>query len=235
MNKPHSIQTIGGVAKEENLIPLDTHIMPNTCVLETQEPYPSYHHHLPTESKPVSVFLLTRKKFSAEKLFRMQQNIKKYFEHEFDAVPGVICIHNDTYPCIRIRDLEHYEKIEDLQKSFVSEGVKFLKKKNLKGLAVIQLKKHFNIESIAEGVYRDLDDPASFYLRIPRQLSWKLFAQLTTRVRNNISKEHANFDAALAAIYTKDILDVVRIYSAEADLSMLKEIMDQYAVEISKT
>jgi hypothetical protein len=234
MEKKIVIQTVGGVAKEENLFALTTHVMPNTCVLENEEPYPGYHHHLPGGSKPVSVFLLTKKKYSAEKILRLQQNIRKYFGHPFDAVPGTICINNYTFPCIRIRDLDNYDRIEDLQKSFFAEGVRFHKKKNITGPAVIQLKKHFNIEKMDEGIYKDLDDAAMFYVGIPHQLSWQMFHQVTRAVRNNIEKETANFDAALAAIYTREILDVVRIYSSEADLDTLKLIQSRYNEEIRR-
>ena len=209
--------------------------MPNTFVLENDEPYPFYHGgNLPTEVKPVSVFLMTKKKYSTEKILRISQNIFKYYDHKFDAVTGVICMNNETIPCIRLRELHNYECIEELQKYFLSEGVNFLKKRTLKTLAIIQLKKIFTIEEIAPGIYKDLDDPSMFYIKIPKQLSWRLFTQITARVRNNVEKEDANFDAALAAIYTRDILDVARIYAREMNLNRLKIIKEKYEDIISK-
>ena len=231
MNK--IIETLGGLAKEESLVTLSEHIMPNTFVLETPEPFPGYHGtNLPTDSKPISVFLILNKKYSTEKIFRISHNIKKYFTHSFDAVPGTICFHNDTVPCIRIRDLDNYELIGDLQKCFFSEGITFAKKRNIRAEGVIQLRKHFRIREIRDGIYEDMDDPAMFYLRIRQQLSWQLFMEITRKIRNNI--DHANFDAALAAVYTRDILDFIRIYAKNISLESLKEIKEKYDQEIEK-
>jgi hypothetical protein len=223
------VQTIGGVAKEETLFTLTTHIMPNTFVLENDEPYPFYHGiNLPTEPKPVSVFLMTKDKLSTERILRINNSIRKYFDQPFDAVPGIICIHNETLPCIRLRGLDNYEIIGELQKHFFSEGIRFMKKRNIRALAVIQLKKLYNIEEIEDGIFCDVDDPSMFYIKIPKQLSWRMFTQVTARVRNNVEKEDANFDAALAAIYTKDILDVARIYAREMNVNRLKLIKLKY-------
>lgn len=229
------IQTIGGVAKEESLFTLTTHVMPNTFVLENDEPYPGYHgKNLPGGTKPISVFLMTRKKYSTEKILRLTQKIRKYFEHPFDAVPGVICINNETIPCIRIRGLDNYDLIEDLQKCFFSEDVKFLKKRNVKAEAVITLKKLFDIEPIDENIFKDNDEPSTFYIRLSRQLSYGQFRQVTFRVKNNIDKDLVNFDAALAAIYTRDVMDVVRIYAKDTDMDKLKIILRTYEEEMEK-
>ncbi len=79
-----------------------------------------------------------------------------------------------------------------------------------------------------EGIYKDLDDLSMFYVTLPRQVNWQMFVQITQRVRNNIDKQLANFDAALGAIYTKEILDVARIYSRETNLEKLRIIRKKY-------
>jgi hypothetical protein len=227
------IETLGGVAKEESLVTLVDHIMPNSFVLETLEPFPGYHGtNLPLDSKPISVFLITKVKYSTEKILRITHNIKKYFANSFDAVPGTICIQNEILPCIRIRELDNYEFIGDLQKCFFSEGIIFAKKRNIKSDAIIKLKKHFTIQEIGEGIYKDIDDHSMFYLRINHQLTWQMFMQITQRIRNNI--DLSNFDAGLAAIYTKDILDVVRIFSNDISLEKLKLLKEKYNQEIEK-
>ncbi len=223
------IQTIGGIAKVESLFTLTSHVMANTFVLDMEEPYPGYHGtNLPTNSKPISIFFITKDKYSTEHLLRINQNIKKYFEYKFDAVPGVICIQNEDLPCIRIREIDSYELLEELQNCFFSEGIKFMKKRTVKAKGVIQLKKLFNIECIEDGIYKDLDDLSMFYVTLPRQVNWQMFVQITQRVRNNVDKQLANFDAALGAIYTKNILDVARIYSRETSLEKLRVIRKKY-------
>jgi len=232
MKNVRIIETLGGLAKEEKLKTLADHIMPNTFVLETEEPFPGYHGaNLPSEAKPISAFLITRTKYSPEKILRIAHNIKKYFPHLFDAVPGKICIQNDILPCIRIRGFNNYELIGDLQKCFFSEGIEFAKKRNVSAGAVIQLKKHFTIEEIEEEIYRDLDEPSTYYFRIPKQMSWQLFQKVTQVVRNNTS---ANFDGALAAIYCRDILDVVRIFAPGITIETLKQLKAKYNQELEK-
>jgi hypothetical protein len=207
------IQTIGGIAKLESLFTLTSHLMTNTFVFDMEEPYPGYHGmNLPTDPKPISIFWVTREKSSTERILRISHNVRRVFEHDFDAVPGMICIHNEDLNCIRIRGLDSYEYLEELQNFFFSEGIHFMKKRTMKGKGVIQLKKLFNIEQIEDGIYKDLDDPSMFYVTLTRQVNWQTFVQITQRVRYNIEKELANFDAALGAIYTKKILDVARIY-----------------------
>jgi len=229
------IQTMGSVAKAENLFTLNTHIMPNTFVLENEEAFPGYHgKNLPGDTKPVFVFLMTKKKYSTEKLLRVNQKIRKYFKHPFDAVPGDICINNENLPCIRIRDLDNYDLVEDLQKCFYSEGLQFLKKKSVKAEGVITLKKLFCMEVIEGGYFKDSDDDSTFYFQIDKQLSYQEFSSIIKNIKNNIDTEKTNFDAALAAIYTKEVLDVVRIYSKGADLKFLKEIKDLLSLEIKK-
>ena len=233
MTDSNIIQTLGGVAKEESLVTLTEHIMPNTFVLETLEPYPGYHGTgLPTDSKPISIFLITKEKYSTEKILRVAHNIKKYFNHPFDAAPGTICMQNVIIPCIRVRELNNYELTGDLQRCFFSEGIHFAKKRNIKSDAIIKLKKHFNIQEIGEGIYRDIDDRSMYYIRINHQLTWQLFMQITQKIRNNV--DLSNFDAGLAAIYTKDILDVVRIFSNDITIEKLKLLKDKYNQEIEK-
>ena len=227
------IETIGAVAKEEKLVSLLEQIMPNTLVLETGEPYPGYHGaNLPTEPSPVSVFLVTRKKYSTVRILRTSSNIRKYFDHYFDAAAGVICFGNNIHYCIRIKDLDNYQLIGKLQESFTEEGIQFARSKNVSATAIIKLKKPFIIEELEKGIYRDVMDPSMHYLSIPKQINWQIFARITGIIKNNI--DNANFDAAIAAIYASNILDVVRIYAKEISLEKLRWLKSKYSEEIIK-
>ncbi|MFW5821592.1 MAG: hypothetical protein ACOCWA_09890 [Bacteroidota bacterium] len=235
MEKEVRIHTIGGVAKEEILFTLTSYVMPNTFVVENDEPYPGYHgENLPGGTKPFSIFFMTRRKHSTENILRLNQKIKKYFNKPFDAVPGVICFNNETLPCIRVRGMDTYEYIEELQKCFFSEGVKFLKPRNIRQQAVITLKKLFDIQQIDDDIFKDNDESSTYYIRIHRQLSFEQFRKLTINVRNNIDREKANFDAGLAAIYTKDVMDAIRIYAKDIDSEKLKLIHHTFKEELRK-
>ncbi|MFW5645291.1 MAG: hypothetical protein ACOCZL_05210 [Bacteroidota bacterium] len=235
MENTMRIQTIGGITKEEILFTLTTNVMPNTFVVENDEPYPGYHgKNLPGGTNPFSVFFMTRERHSTENVLRLNQKIKKYFDYPFDAVTGIICLNNENLPCIRVRGMDTYDYIGELQRCFFSEGVKFLKKRNIKQQAVITLKKIFDIEPIDNRIFKDHDEPSTFYIQIAKQLSFEQFRKLNINVRANVDKDKANFDAALAAIYAKDVIDAIRIFAKDIDMDKLKLILSAYEEELKK-
>jgi len=224
---------MGLISKTENLTTVKHNVFPNTFVLENMEPFPGYHgENLPTDSIPMSVFLITKLKYPAEKILRISQNIKKYFKHEFDATYGELFIYNDCFSCIRIKGLKSYDFISELQCCYLDEGIKFMKKKNISASGIIQVYKHFVLEQIDEGLYKDCEDPLMNYFQIPVQLKWELFEKITYSIKNNI--ENSNFDAALGFIYFREIIDVVRIYAKEMNPEKLKILRDSYINGIRK-
>ena len=106
------IETIGAIAKEEYLKTVDHYILPNSFVMQNLEPYPGYHGlNLPTDKEPDTFFLVTTEQHSPEKIFRIAHNIRSFTEIHFDACPARLCIGNDTYHAIRIRDLKKFNGV----------------------------------------------------------------------------------------------------------------------------
>ncbi len=227
------IETLGLLTKEETLTTVKHHIVPNTFVLESLQPFPGYHgENLPAEIKPEAVYLITSKRLPTELIYRTAGKIQKFINFSFNAIPGEITIYNDKYYCIRIRNLENYEIIQDLQRWFIDEGISFMKTKNIDAPCLISLKKLFILEKINDNIFKDLEDEYMYYLEIPREISWSLFKKITTSVINNI--DNSNFDAAIAYIYFKGITDFVRIYTRNPSLKRLEDIRDKYITEIKK-
>jgi hypothetical protein len=227
------IQTMGSIAKVEKLATLENNILANTLVLEETEPFPGYHGaNLPSGYNPTAIYLIIKKKLSNIKIRRITQEIKKYFKHEFDGTAATICINNDVYSAIRLRYFKDIKVIPELQKDYMYEGVKFEKKKAVRGDGIIELNKHFELEALGEGIYKDLEDPFMFYLRIPKHMSWQMFMEITTSIKHNL--DNLNFDGALGSIYLKDIIDVVRIFAKDMELKDLTEIRQQYLNELRK-
>ncbi len=227
------IETMGSIAKVEKLETLDSNILENTLVLEEVEPFPGYHGaNLPSGYNPTAVYLIIKKKHSSIKIIRITQKIRKYFKHEFDGTSATICILNDVYNAIRIRNFGDIKILPELQKNYMYEGIKFLKKKSIKGDGIIELKKHFELEALGEGIYKDMEDPLMYYLRIPRHLSWQVFYEITTSIKHNL--DNLNFDAALGSIYLKEVIDVVRIFAKDMELGDLSKIRQQYLDELRK-
>ena len=227
------IETMGSIAKVEKLETLNSNILENTLVLEEVEPFPGYHGaNLPSGYNPTAVYLIIKKKLPSIKIIRITQEIRKYFKHEFDGTAANICINNEVFSAIRLRNLEDIKILPELQKNYMYEGIKFVKKRKIKGDGIIELKKHFELEALGEGIYKDLEDPLMYYLRIPKHLSWQVFLEITTSIKHNL--DNLNFDAALGSIYLKEIIDVVRIFAKDMELNDLSMIRQQYLEELRK-
>jgi hypothetical protein len=227
------IETTGSIAKVERLCSVNSKIMPNTLVLENMEPFPGYHgENLPVDAPPPFIFLATTGKLSLERVKRITQQIKKYCNIRFDATMAKVCIQNDVCYTVRIKDLESYDLIPELQGCYFDEGIQFRKSKNINDEALIQVKKHFVLEKIENGIYKDLEEPLMYYIQVPMQVKWKMLFNMTKNLKNNM--EFSNFDAAPGAVYFREILDVIRIYGKELDLDKLKQLRQKYLAEIDK-
>ncbi len=227
------IETLGLLTKEETLKSLDYNILPNTLVLESLEPFPGYNgENLPSDSKPGFIYLVTSSRNSTESVFRLVKKISRFLQAPIDAVPGEIKIYNDTYFCIRIRNMDTFERIAELQNWFIDEGINFSKKKTINALGLISLKKLFVLEKISECIFMDAQDENMYYVEIDAELSWSLFRKISNQVKNNV--DNRNFDTARAYIYSGVITDFVRIYAKNPSIERLADIRTRYNAEIHK-
>jgi hypothetical protein len=227
------IETMGYITKVEKLETLNSNILENTLVLEEIEPFPGYHGaNLPTGYNPTAVYLILRKKISTVRIMRMTQNIHKYFKPVFDGTAAQVSINNDLFHCIRVRNLGNYADVPEIQKCYMHEGLKFSKKRKIHGDGVIEIKKHFELQKLEEGIFKDLEDPLMYYLQIPVHLNWSVFLEVTTSIKHNL--DDLSFDAALGAIYLKEITEVVRIFAGNMGVDDLQKIRQRYIEELRK-
>jgi hypothetical protein len=169
---------------------------------------------------------------SLVQLRRITQAIKKYTKEDFDGSSANVCINNNVFNCIRIRHIDGFGIIPNLQRAYMHEGVKFMKKKSISGEAVIEINKHFELENRGDGIYKDLEDPLMHYVQIPKHHNWQMFFEITTSIKRNI--DDLSFDAALGAIYLKEVIDMVRIFSKDMSIEDLKKIRTLYLEELKK-
>jgi len=228
------IDSLGTITKEEVVATVDYNILPNTFVLETQEPFPGYLHDDPKEKNPKSLFFITKKIYGREEVSRAQQKIEQYFQHDFNASSAQIEIFINTYNAVRIKDMNNYEDIKELQKCFQNEGFKFVKRKDIENKGIITVKKFFRLEeSVDENFCLDREDPHMSYIIIPKQLSWKLFEKIALSIKTNW--DFKDFDAALGTIYLHgEVKDVVRIYADKLTHEKVKMIKERYMKELIK-
>ena len=224
--------TIGTIVKLERLINVDYHVLPNSLVLEIKDPFSGYHHETPEEGVPSYLYFITQKVVNRELVARTSKSVQKYFEHSFEAASAMITIYNDHYFGARIKDLKSYELIHELQQCFASEGIEFKRRKEINEMGIIHVKKFFDLMEGENQLMFD-DNPNMAYFIINRNLSWKLFAQITKNIKNNW--DFKDFDAAYGTMYLNgQIEDIVRIYWKKLDLPKLKLIRDKYIKEIAK-
>lgn len=233
MQNSDSIESMGFLIKEEILQTVEHFVLQNTLVLENLEPFPGYHgENLPNDSKPDSLFLITDKHYSTEHIFRVSYFGCNYTKIPFDACPAEIFINNTQLYGIRIRGLNNYSSVSDIQGCYNDHAIKFMKKLKINASGLIRVNKIFSLKRIAEHIYRDLDDKLTYYLSIPLHMNWNLFKQTVRQVKNNL--DNSNFDCASGFIYLKTMIELVRIYTHHADISRLTMIREKFLEEIAR-
>jgi len=239
MKSDKYLKTIGYITKLEQITTVEHNIIEGTLVLENSLPYPGYEstetvkhqdHNLHIQD---SVFLVIVKNYNAEQIVRLTQRIKKYAPYPFDSVPGQLYINDESFSCLRLRHIKGYDDILTFQELYKDEGIRFIKKRKIQVEGMIKIQKFFQLETIQNGMYKDLEKTAlpRMYFSIPKQLNWKLFEQITRKVKEKMA--HPNFDAALVALHSEDgFLDLVRIWSNSDSPADIIPIRDLYFEEI---
>lgn len=228
------IETMGYIKKEASLSTVESNIISNTLVLESLHPYPEYHgSNLPEKITPRSLFLVLSTEYSFEEIARITKNIKLEFKHDFNASIGNIYFKNSSFSCIRIKYLKSFTFLSELQRLFQEQGVKFAKQKSIEKEGLIIIKKHFYVDEIEKGIYRDMDESSKFYIELPKDLSWNSFKGMTKHIKNNL--DNSNFDAAQGVFYRKEgITEVVRLYICEGEFEKVTQIQKMYIDQIRK-
>jgi len=226
-------ETMGVLLKEETLQTVDHYVVQNTLVLDSLEPFPGYHgENLPMNTKPDSLFLITDKSYPIEHIFRISQCLCSYQNMKLDACPADIFIYNTNLPCIRIKGLNNYTLISEIQGCYIDKGIGFMKNRNINAPGLIRINKVFSFEKLADHIYKDLDDENTFYLSVPYHFNWNLFKKVTKDVKNNV--DNSNFDCASGFIYLKTIMEFVRIYTRHSETNRLQLVREKYLEEIRK-
>ncbi len=236
MANDKTIERYGNLLKQEDLRTMHDKIWPNTFVLEAPEPFPGffkYYSDHPRETKPLYIYLVLKQLYTLEEITRASQNIQKYFPAQFNATPGVVKIYNRVFDVIRVRHLDEFSQIADLQAGYMDEGIEFMRKptRDLTGPAIIRIKKFFILDEPSPGLFFDLTEKDHGYFLISNQLTWKYFEDITRKVKFNWDKPF--FDAAIGHFHVKfGIQDMIRIYYPEMNAEYLLEARTKYMEQI---
>jgi len=225
------IETIGTIEKKEPL----TAVGYDELVLESLHPFPGYFGTtVPDKDEPGSLFVITRSKYTEEKIIRVIQKIKKEKKLAFDGSPGMVTLYNMLNPCVRLKDVRTYEEVPGIIEAFKQEGIEFMTNRKVEPYSGnIKVKKYFLLEAITNCTFIDVEDPAMHYFTIPFQLRWNQFEKMTNDIRNNF--EDNKFDAALGSFYRRTgVVDVIRIYDQQCNPERLNKIRSKYSSSIKK-
>lgn len=227
-NGPSRIESMGYILKVEDLSPVQYYIMENTLVMESLEPFPGYHgKHVPTPLKPRNIYLMVKNEYGFEEIARLSSEIHKSFPYRFSGTTAEIEIRNKLYHAIRIKFLESFEMITELQGRYKDAGIRFRKFKKLKGSGKIKVFRYFLVEETATGIFRDIQEAEQYYLEIPVLLRWKSFEAITRDVKNNV--DNNNFDAALGMMYRYNgPVELIRIWSREQTIERAVQLREKY-------
>jgi hypothetical protein len=231
MSESMLLETIGTIEKKEMLGPVGY----DELVLEAFQPFPGYHGTtVPDSLKPNYLFAITRSKYTEEKIIRVIQKIKNDSTLIFDATPGMVTLYNMLNPCIRFKDLVSYDEMPAILKTFETEGIEFMKNRNIEPFTgLIKVKKYFYVEILSDYLYKDMDEPNMHYFTIPIQLRFNQFEKMTIDLKNNM--ENPNFDVALGTIFRKTgLIDIIRVYDEKSTREKLEHIRSKYlqAIEV---
>ncbi|NCA83962.1 MAG: hypothetical protein EOM83_00130 [Clostridia bacterium] len=234
MNNKTILETVGTITKKEVLSTVE-HDTDKALVLETMKPYPGYHGTtIPDQLNPTSLFLVTDRKYTGEKVIRATMGVKREFTDTFDAVPGQITVFNNLTPCIRVKDISGYDKIDELIRLYRKNGIDFMKSRNMDPFyGLIKIRKYFTLELIEPEMYHDTRTTQMIYFVIPSLVSWDVFESITHNLK--ISDEYNNFDAALGVFFTpKGVIDNIRLYREENDMDNIRLVRNRYLQELKR-
>ncbi len=231
------IETIGTISKKETLASLEDEFSNKYLVLENLHPFPGYYHKTVPDSRqlnPESIFIVTKRNYSDEKIFRATKDVRKRFGGDFCAASGKITVFNIGKPCIRIKQLNNYKMLPQLLEEYKKQGIEFVKHKKVPPYeGLIKIKKFFLLKETEKGYYLDARESNMCYFEIPQHIKWSVFERITIDIKQNT--EENKFDAALGTLYKGGALtDIIRIFDEHIDSNKIGKIKKRYLDAILK-
>ena len=231
MKTNNLIKVCGSITKKESLIPVNYNILKNTYVAEANNPYFGYYGMVTEQANPNSLFLFTTHYYTLEEVLRFTQNIDSCYMEKVNVATASLDFGHHKYFAIRVKYFPDYEHIHLLQSYCIKEGVEFIKKVHMSDFAFVKVNKYFVLEEIEEGIYFDKKEDHKGYITIPKQISNSEFSNILIDIRNNADCKL--FDATIGAmIINSRVKDIIRIYSENLNVQLLKCIKERFAKSI---
>ena len=215
------IHVCGSILKKESIAPIVTNILPNTTVVEADLPYVHYYGNRPELAKPNSLFLFTEPFYSLEEILWFSQRIDKCFMKDVNVAASVLSFPFKQVAAVRVKNFPAYDHLQQLQECFAKQGVRFAKKFQPGKEAIIRTSKSFVLEEAEEGIFWDKVETDKGYVVLSTLIDQEEFEERISAFRYNSNCQL--FDAVKASIiFGAELTDVVRIYSENLNLELLR-------------
>lgn len=227
-------EILGKLTRQENISPIERNKISNTLVIHVPSPLATYYTRFSQINKPNTVLLLTKDSTSFEKILRSTNRINTENDLKLDGAKCEITFGNKKYSGIRLKGIDQFSDIENIQRLYEKQGFEFAKKITVKPDtdSIIRVNKFFELQKEEEGIYHSPNNKDRYYIEIPKHVHWDEFRNVTFDIKNNVSV--TGYDVAKGIFYEKDgVTEMVRIIKPNLTLDMVKEVRDKYLDRLS--
>ncbi|QZE13315.1 hypothetical protein K4L44_12035 [Halosquirtibacter laminarini] len=225
----NNIEVHGNLFKRESLNRVVDHIIPNTLVFEVVNPFYGYYGERIQGHTPVYFYIMFDHNYPLSCLEHTIELMKVAQLIDLDAVKVQLRIAGESLYGIRLRGIEGYQKIVELQECFDRYGYK-LKVNEYPELtfeANVEVDKFFELSEIAEDLYFDNTENNHAYFALPSFLKWKEFERLDRQA--HLNWEGLNFDSALCSLRLDGTYrSAIRIYRKSLTPEFVLEVKSSY-------
>lgn len=233
MKEQQYSEYFGTLEKLEEFTTLTQNIIPGSLVFESLNPFWGYYSEDPGDYHQLYVYLIVNRTYAVFDVVRALQKVREELNIDLDAAKAFVRFNDRHYNAIRVRHLDGYHQISEIQEAFARNGISMLmaSDKQKKVSVHVILKKVFCFSNISDDLFLDAFEANHAYFEIPKALSFDEFAVLTQKVRNNWLD--SKFDAAMGYYMRKQkVVEIIRIYSEKMDANYLAEIKKLYLSKI---
>lgn len=224
----------GCIYKKEFLTTVEKNILPGSFALKIWRPFHGLQDKMPLRNIPDFYFMVMKEDFPLDDIIVASEKIRLRSDPILDAVEGNIFVAGKAHPVIRIKLFDKNILVRDIQNLFAEYGFEISMKRSLiKERGVIKLKKYFSLDEVARGIYFDRNIPELAYFRLPHQIEWDLFEEITKRIKVNVAL--GDFDAALGAFHIGNkTAYIIRVLKLQRSLDRIDLIKRDYLSYINK-
>ncbi len=229
-----SLEYVGKIIKQENIDTVNENILPKTFVINVQNAYDSYYTRFTDVEKPDSIIFITKTPNSFEKILRVTAGINKKYGLNLDGAKCEVNIGSRKLNGIRVKGINRYPDIAKIQQYYKDEGYEFAKSEKFENTdSLIRINRFFNIEKLAEGIFKSNVEDDVYYVTVPRYMTWDEFRTITFEIKNNMSDK--NYDIAKGIVYIDGgIKEFLRIVKPKFTLESIQLIRDKYIQKLQE-